>query len=114
MAKPARNTPERTLKYLFLVSVGECEWPLHVSNSEYKKIYIYPQVFYTYFYCINTPVVPPGMLHIFLLYKRTLINCYTYSFLEAPTGFFNHFWIQVAISLLKPPHGGFRSETAVT
>jgi hypothetical protein len=26
----------------------------------------------------------------------------------------NHFWIQVAVSLLKlkPPHGGFRIETA--
>jgi hypothetical protein len=24
------------------------------------------------------------------------------------------FWIQMAVSLLKPPNGGFRSETAVT
>ena len=39
---------------------------------------------------------------------------YAYGFLEAPTGFFNHFWIQVAVSLLKPPHGGFRSKMAVT
>jgi hypothetical protein len=28
-----------------------------------------------------------------------------YSFLEAPTNFFNCFWIKVAVSLLKPPHG---------
>jgi hypothetical protein len=27
--------------------------------------------------------------------------------------FFNNFWIQVAVSLLKPPHGGLRNETAV-
>jgi hypothetical protein len=33
---------------------------------------------------------------------------------KSPNGFFNHFWNQVAVSLLKPPHGGFRSETAVT
>ena len=33
---------------------------------------------------------------------------------RSPTDFFNHFWIQVAVSLLQPPHGGFRSETAVT
>jgi hypothetical protein len=34
--------------------------------------------------------------------------------LEVPTGA-NRFWIQVAVSLLilKPPHGGFRSEAAV-
>jgi hypothetical protein len=38
----------------------------------------------------------------------------TKSFLEVPTDILNHFWIQVADSLLKPPHGSFRSETAVT
>jgi hypothetical protein len=27
---------------------------------------------------------------------------------------FKHFWIQVAVSLLKLPCGGFRIETAVT
>jgi hypothetical protein len=32
---------------------------------------------------------------------------------RSPNGL-NHFWIQVAVSLLKPPHGGFRSETAAT
>jgi hypothetical protein len=26
----------------------------------------------------------------------------------------NRFWMQVAVSRLKPAHGGFRSETAVT
>ena len=25
---------------------------------------------------------------------------------RSPNRFFNHFWIQVAVSLLKPPHGG--------
>jgi hypothetical protein len=33
---------------------------------------------------------------------------------EVPAGILNRFWIQVAVSLLKPPNGGFRSETAVT
>jgi hypothetical protein len=28
-----------------------------------------------------------------------------YSFVKVPTDFLNHFWIQVAVSLLKPPHG---------
>jgi hypothetical protein len=27
---------------------------------------------------------------------------------EAPAGILNHFWIQVAVLLLKRPHGGFR------
>jgi hypothetical protein len=33
---------------------------------------------------------------------------------RSPNGFFYHFWIQVAVSLLKPPHGGFKNETAGT
>jgi hypothetical protein len=44
---------------------------------------------------ITTPIV------------SALKNYYRYSFLEAPTDILNHFWIQVAVSLLKPPHGGF-------
>jgi hypothetical protein len=43
-----------------------------------------------------------------------LKNHHVWSFLEAPPGFFKHLWIQVAVSLLKLPHGGFRSKTAVT
>jgi hypothetical protein len=42
-----------------------------------------------------------------------LKNYCTQSFLEVQTDFFKCFWIQVAVSLLKPPHGGFRIETAV-
>jgi hypothetical protein len=34
--------------------------------------------------------------------------------LEKITDILNHFWIKVAVSILKPPHGGFRSETAAT
>jgi hypothetical protein len=41
-------------------------------------------------------------------------NYYIWSFLEVPTDFLKYIWVQVAASLLKPPHGGFRSETAVT
>jgi hypothetical protein len=33
------------------------------------------------------------------------------SFLEVQTDILNHFWIQVVVSLLKPPHGGFVIET---
>jgi hypothetical protein len=53
---------------------------------------------------ITTPVVP------------ALKNYCIWSFLGAPADIFSHFWIQVAVSLslLKPPHGGFRIETAVT
>jgi hypothetical protein len=43
-----------------------------------------------------------------------LKNCYIQSLLEVLTDFLNCFWIQMAASLLKPPNGGFRSETAVT
>jgi hypothetical protein len=43
-----------------------------------------------------------------------LKNYYVKSFLEVPTDILNHFWIQVAVSLLKPPRGCFRSETVVT
>jgi hypothetical protein len=36
--------------------------------------------------------------------------------LEVPIDILNHFWfwIQVAVSILKPPHGGFRSKMVVT
>jgi hypothetical protein len=43
-----------------------------------------------------------------------LKNYYMESFLEAPTDILNHFWIQAAVSSLKPPHGlcnRFGSET---
>jgi hypothetical protein len=43
-----------------------------------------------------------------------LKNYYIESFLEVPTDILNHFWIQVAVSIMKPPHGGFRSEKAGT
>jgi hypothetical protein len=34
---------------------------------------------------------------------------------KAPTGILNYFWIQAAASFLQqPPHGGFRSKTAIT
>jgi hypothetical protein len=63
-------------------------------------------ILYRYFYNITTPVV------------STLKNYYSIHRaswkLEVPTDFFNHFWIQMTVSLLKPPYGGCRSETAVT
>jgi hypothetical protein len=51
---------------------------------------------------ITTPIV------------TALKNYYVQSFLEAPADILKHFWIQVAVSLLKPTYGSFRSETAVT
>jgi hypothetical protein len=36
----------------------------------------------------------------------TLKSYYIQSSLEVPTEFLNHFWIQVAVPFLKPPHGG--------
>jgi hypothetical protein len=51
---------------------------------------------------ITTPVV------------SALKNYYVWSFLDVSTDILNHFWIQVALSLLKQTHGGFRIETAVT
>jgi hypothetical protein len=46
--------------------------------------------------------------------RLRLENYYTWSFLGAPAGVLNRFWIQVAVSLLKRPHGVFIIETAVT
>jgi hypothetical protein len=62
-------------------------------------IQVGPQGHFTYIY-ITTPVV------------SALKNYHAWGFLEAPTDFFKCFWIQKAVSLLKPPHGGFRIETA--
>jgi len=45
---------------------------------------------------------------------RARATCTAHIYSTVPTDILNHFWIQVAVSLLKPPHGGFRSETAVT
>jgi hypothetical protein len=45
------------------------------------------------------------------MYSRSFL---LYCTIEAPADILNNFWIQVAISLLKPPHGGFGSETAIT
>ena len=62
-------------------------------------------------------VCPLGhFLHVFITTPivSALNNYYTERFLEVPKGILNNFWIQIAVSFLKPPHGGFRSETAVT
>ena len=60
-----------------------------------------PQLFYTCFYDYARRLRLEKLLHLG-------------GFLEVPTDFFNHFRIQVTVSLLKPPNGGFGSETAVT
>jgi hypothetical protein len=57
-------------------------------------------------YFIHVPITTPIV--------SALKNYYISSFLEAPAGILKNFWIQVVVLLLKPPHGGFRSETAVT
>jgi hypothetical protein len=61
---------------------------------------------------------PPGcFIHISITTPivSALKNYYIESFLEVPADIIlNHFWIHVTVSLLKPPHGRFRIETAVT
>jgi hypothetical protein len=57
-------------------------------------------------YFVNVSIATPVV--------SALKNYYTQIFLEVPADILNHFWIQIAVSILKPPHGGFRSETAVT
>jgi hypothetical protein len=50
-----------------------------------------PGVFYTYCISITTPIV------------SALKNYYRQGFLEVPTDFLSHFWIQVAVSEFKRP-----------
>jgi hypothetical protein len=51
---------------------------------------------------ITTPIV------------SALKNYYRQGFLEVPTDFFNHFWIQVAVSKVKRPlRNHFGSETII-
>ena len=45
---------------------------------------------------------------------RALKNYSSWGFLEVSTDILSHFRIQMAVSLPKPPYGGFGSETAVT
>ena len=84
--------PERTF-----FSVGE--WPLHISHGDSSPI---PGVFCTHFYNYN---------HAHHLRLEKLL-CLELS--RSSNGFFNYFWIQVAVLLLKLPYGGLRSELAVT
>jgi hypothetical protein len=65
-----------------------------------------------------------GVLYIRILHQwprlgfdPQLFYTYFYNHAHHPrleTDFKNHFWIQMAVLLLKPPNGVFRSETAVT
>jgi hypothetical protein len=57
-----------------------------------------PQLFYAYFYNHARRLRLEKLLYLELS--------------RSPTGFLNHFWTQIAVSLLKPPNGGFRIETA--
>jgi hypothetical protein len=59
----------------------------------------------------NLPPRPPGTL----LYKY-FFNHVRRLRLEVPRDILNHFWIQVAVLILKTPHGGFiiETEAAVT
>jgi hypothetical protein len=80
---------------------------LKMSVTRSKDRHPRPQAFYTYFYIITTPVVSAwkNYCSIPVLYLELS---------RSPNGHFNHFWIQVTVSLLKRPHGGFRSKTAAT
>jgi hypothetical protein len=57
--------------------------------------------------------VPPhwGFVHVSIttpIVSSALKNYYMQGFLEVPTDFLNHLLIQVAVSLLKPPHAARR------
>jgi hypothetical protein len=72
---------------------------IHVSEI---GLFSTPQLFYTYFYDHARRLRLKKLLYIEIP--------------RNPNGFINHFWIQipVAVSILNPPQGGFRIETAVT
>jgi hypothetical protein len=59
---------------------------------QWPRSKIDPQLFYKYFYNHASRLPLEKLLPLELS-------------IECPTDFFNHFWIQVAVSLLKPPHG---------
>ena len=55
---------------------------------------------------IQVQVRPPGyFVHVSITTPivSALKSYYRWGFLEVPTDILNHFWIQVAVSLLKPP-----------
>jgi hypothetical protein len=58
----------------------------------------------------------PGVFDTYFYNRACRLRLEKLLYLElprSPNGFLNCFWVQVAISLLKPLHGGFRSKTAV-
>jgi hypothetical protein len=57
---------------------------------------------------------PRYFTHISITTLEKLLYNIELSTVEAPTDFLKYFWIQVAVSILTPPHGGSRSEMAVT
>jgi hypothetical protein len=98
---------------------------LHRQPTTHTR-YLYPDIYIItqwHYICVSVPVIQVGPLGYFVNVPITtpivtaLKFFYIGRLLEVPTGFLvlNHFWIQVAVSLLKPPHGGFssNSETAV-
>jgi hypothetical protein len=74
-------------------------WHIHISDIDIDKVPT-PQLFRTCFY---------NQAHRLCLEKLLYLELS-----RSPNGFLNHFWIQVTVSFLKPPHDDFRSETAVT
>jgi hypothetical protein len=60
---------------------------------------------------------PPPLFYTYFYSHARRLRLEKLSYLElsrSPNGISNHFWIQVVVSLLKPPHGVLRIETAVT
>ena len=61
-------------------------------------------------------VRPPGyFIHIFITTPvvSALKKLLYVELSRSPSGYLNRFWIQVAVSLMKPPQSGFGSETAL-
>jgi hypothetical protein len=83
------DTPKKPINYQYLILI-------YISDFSHPDSSGPPEIFHTYFYN-----------HAHRLHLKRLL-----SILEVPTDFFNHFWIQVAVLLPKPPNGSFRIETA--
>ena len=60
-------------------------------------------------YFTHVPIATPVVSALKNYYIQSFLGVYFKPLL----GVLNHFWVQVAVSLLQPPHGGFRCKTAV-
>jgi hypothetical protein len=96
---------------------------IYICIYIYLYIYIYIYIYmyiYIYIYIHNVTYNTSDNYPSWALFHTCLFtyhnharrlrleNHYMQRFLEAPAGIFNLCWVQVAVSLRKPPHGCFR------